>query len=424
MNIITNIKNRLIYPAAYAYVSLQSKWNWLKSLSKPDRVVFSTEYQGQNVLLFALFEKGTLRDDVRALLLAAKKQGAYVLCVNTLKLAQPEAYKDLMDCYIEKYNFGRDFGSYKSGFSYLYKAGIAKACPRLLLLNDSVFFSAKNNDAFLVEMFSSSCEVLGATENHEIEHHLGSFCIAFDGAVVRNAKFKKYWVSYSNSDIRPVVIKRGEMGLSKILRKIVSSPENFRALYDVTRAATCLDSDPSLLDEVAVLSRNSDLVGWRKFSFAAVSKSIVSKYLHNTCDLIGVSTVNADFDEFKGVDVHYAHSVSSFSGFICQSIVNHEVDHAEVKHAVRAEVVANFIACFAQGSQIHQNNIFLHRMGLPIVKLDALYRGMFSARDIENIAQDLEPNQAESFRWMMYSRPFGGDVLFGWKRAAFYRGLI
>lgn len=423
MKLIQQVKNQLMYPAAYTYIALQSKLNACKSLGKKDQVKFAEPYAGQKIMLMALYEKGRLRDDVIAALAAAKALGIYVIGVNTLKLASPDDYRHCMDCYIERFNFGRDFGSYKSGFSYIYSNGLAEQCPRLLMINDSVFFSKKHISQFLQDMFVDDVEVLGATENFEIEHHLGSFCIAMDNGVLKNTKFKKYWKDYRCSDVRPVVIKTGEMELSKVLKKVISSPDNFRALYDTTHAALTLKSDPELLDQVGQLARSSSLVHWPRFSFSAISKNIVAQYLHSSAVVAGAA-VNVEVDQLSSINLQYVSSVSEFHDFLCNSISSAGELDSSLSETIRNEVIANCIACFAQGSQIHQNNVFLHRIGLPIIKLDGLYRGMFSERDIEKLAEDLVQSQQEEFRRVMYSRPFGGSVLYGWKRTAFLNGLI
>jgi len=291
------------------------------------------------------------------------------------------------------------------------------------MINDSVFFSKKHISQFLEDMLVDDVEVLGATENFEIEHHLGSFCIAMSGGVLRNAKFKKYWKSYRCSDVRPKVIKTGEMELSKVLKRVISSPDNFRSLYDTAHATITLRSNPELLDQVGQLARSSTLVDWPRFSFSAVSKNIVAQYLHSSAAVAGAA-VSVEVDQSSSIKWQYVSSIREFHDFLCNSISNSgELDN-RLAEAIRDEVIANYIACFAQGSQIHQNNLFLHRVGLPIIKLDGIYRGMFNALDIEKLAEDLVQSQQEEFRRLMYSRPFGGSVLYGWKRAAFYRGLI
>ena len=162
----------------------------------PETVLFETEYAGQPILLLALYERGNLRQDIMGLLAAAKDAGLYVLAVNTLKVSDPDGFRDKVDCYIERVNYGRDFGSYKTGFLHLFAKGWQKSCPRLLMVNDSVFYTQERAPKFLDDMFSSPVQVLGATENYEIEYHLGSFCIAMANKVLNAPAFATFWRQY------------------------------------------------------------------------------------------------------------------------------------------------------------------------------------------------------------------------------------
>jgi hypothetical protein len=423
MILIHKLKNWLMYPAAHAYIAWQSNVNKLKGLGKKDQIRFTTPYAGQKIMLMALYEQGRIREDVLVALHAAKALGIYIIGINSLKLTRPDDYLNYMDCYIERYNFGRDFGSYKSGFGYIYANGLAEKCPRLLMINDSVFFSRKHISKFLQDMFAEDFEVLGATENFEIEYHLGSFCIAMNGSVLNKHNLKKYWKTYKCSDVRPTVIKTGEMKLSRVLKGAVSSLESFRSLYDTAHVAKVLQLNTDLLDELAELTRNSTLVDWPRFSYSEISKSITERYLHTSATISGIS-VSAEVRDLSVINIQYANSATAFLDFMRNSISNIDGQDECLSETIKSEVISHFIDCFSRGSQIHQNNAFLHKIGLPIIKLDGLYRGMFVSQDVENIAKDLEMDQQEQFRRNMYSRPFGGAVLFGWKRAAFYRGLI
>jgi hypothetical protein len=115
----------------------------------------------QGILLLALYEKGVLRDDIVRLIEEAKAAGLYVIGVNTLKLRDPSGLSGLLDCYIERPNFGRDFGSYRTGFLHLFERGWAKRCSRLLMANDSVFYTGDKLAKFIDDMMTSEIEVLG-----------------------------------------------------------------------------------------------------------------------------------------------------------------------------------------------------------------------------------------------------------------------
>lgn len=422
MKIIQQLKNRLIYPAAYSYVSYQSMRNGLRSLGKKDKVHFAAPYAGQKIMLMALYQKGELRADVIAALAAAKEQGIYVIGVNTLKLAQPDDCHEFMDCYIERFNFGRDFGSYQSGFRYIYANGLAEKCPRLLVINDSVFFSRKHIYKFIEDMFVDDMEVLGATENHEIEHHLGSFCIAMSHGVLNNNKIRSYWRKYKCSDVRPLVIKRGEMAFSKALRSAITKSDSFGALYDVTHAINKLRSDPALFDDVATLSRCSEN-HWQTFTFSQVSQALYEKYLHSKLSVTGTDA-SVEIHNMDDMVMSFGSSTSEFKKVVRSLVFNGEAVSDRLEKIIDREIISNFADSFARGSQVHQNGPFLHRIGLAFIKLDGLYRGTFNSEDVENIAEDLLPEQRDGFRKIMYSRPHGETVYYGWKRAAFDRGLI
>jgi hypothetical protein len=281
MKILTKFRNYIITLFVRIDITMRSNLNYIKSLFKPDNVIIDKPYnQPKKILLLALFEKGELRQDIINLLKVAKQQDLFVVCVNTLKLKNPKEYDELFDCYIEKYNFGRDFGSYKTGFLYLFKKNYLVTCPRLILLNDSLFYSRKNLNNFISSLSNTDIEVLGATENHEIEHHLGSFCLSLSNSILTKKKFIKYWKKFRRSDVRPKVIKYGEMKLSKTLKKCVSSSNQFQALFDITWFTNVISNDIKLIEHVSDFYRTSDFVDWNKTSLRSVIQRLSDRYIH------------------------------------------------------------------------------------------------------------------------------------------------
>ena len=411
---------RLVYPLAYYIVSLQSLLCWLQSLTKRDRVIFENEYENQPILLCAIFEKGELRKDITRLFRVAKEMGVYVLCVNTKKLRATEQLDGLIDCYIERFNFGRDFGSYKSGFLHIFRRGWEKDCPRLLMVNDSVFYGKKNINNFISEMFSTNKEVLGATENHEHRYHLGSFCISLGNTIINHNRFQRFWYKHRKSDIRPKIIKRGEMGLSKALLSCVTSPGNLASKYDVTWFSELLeDAQKDQCFKILEQTRTSIRVPCPKVSLESLVKSVLKLYIltdrvQTTREVIGGSDLES-FCYF--VDSH-------------DSLINHiikttrETDPKIASRRIIEELKRQLMSCFMRGSQIHQNATMLLSHGLPIAKLDLLYRGMFNESDVENLCSLLDPDEAHEYRLLAYRKPFGGFTLMGWKYSAFFRGLI
>lgn len=152
-------------------------------------------------------------------------------------------------------------------------------------------------------------------------------------------------------------------------------------------------------------------------------KGLKKTYLHSISEITGagISIRAKDIDRLK---INYAKTLTEYKEFIQDALSDSASAGARLNEIFNEEAISHFMECFAKGSQIHQSNIFLHKIGLPIIKLDGLYRGAFNSNDVEKLASDLDGMQREHFLRTMYSRPYGGNVLVGWKLAAFMRGLI
>ena len=422
MGIKRKIKKRLLSLKVSFHISKLNHLNRMKSLIKRPQIFFENTYTGKKIVLLALYEKGTIRPDIENLIRVAKAQGAYILGINTLKLTHPEKYKDLFDCYIERYNFGRDFGSYKLGLNHIFQQQWDKECPRLLLLNDSVFYSKKNLRGFIKNLLTTEVEVLGATENHEINHHLGSFCISISNSVIKNLIFKEYWKNYSNSDIRPIVISQGEMKLSKLLRKCVSSPDNLSVLFDLSWLSNYLNNNKEILNNISDFYHTQDFYngGKQRQSLQAVAARLINHYLQ-----LDPSLLKGEMALEKKIETGKVYFVNSPEGIV-KSIdcSTKETDIDSIRQRVYEEIKNNLLEHFAIGSQIHHNAILLHHLGLPLIKCDGLYRGMFSITDIVKISEQLSADEAPLFKRLMFSKPFGATTLRGWKKTAFLRGFI
>ena len=234
-----------------------------------------------------------------------------------------------------------------------------------------------------------------------------------------NNKFIRFWKDYKKSDVRPKVIKYGEMHLSKILKKCASSEQNFKALFDLNWFSETINKKYETLDIANLIGADSK-IPWEKPSLQSISFKIYKNYLSSNflftdgVDLsLNSSKVNSS--DFIDSPKRIADHISKLSG--CD-------DKAEISNIVYRETLNELIECFSIGSQIHQNAIILHHLGLPIIKLDGLYRGMFSVRDIELLIDQLNERDSALFRALIYSKPYGGEVMHGFKRSAFERGYI
>ena len=413
------VGTEIVYPFLYSLISVQSLGNRIKALGQKPTIHWENPHDGKPIALVALYQKGALRPDTITLLDSLKRTGCYVLAVNTMKLNNLDDARDYFDCYIEKYNFGRDFGSYKTGFEHIYQKGWHNNCSRLLMVNDSVFCVSDRIDAFAKEMITSEVEVLGSTENFEIFHHLGSFCISVSQSILQTERFVKFWQKYSNSDVRPRVIYRGEQELSKTLKRCVSTPSQFQALYGSDVFLQRLRSEEGLIDLAILNARNSSLTGWKRFSASKVISELRKKHLLRVTEYPEDAQIQIEEgilqDRIAAVD---------FEGIIKVAESDLRDGSTIDREKIRRIVISHLTEVFMSGSQIHQNASILLLMGLPIVKLDGLYRGMFSIEDIQMITDHLPEKDALELQALLLERPFGGDALRGMRRAAFMRGLI
>lgn len=420
LNMLERIKSRLLLPFAKGVIKAKSLQAKLKALGKKPKILRNNPYNNEKILFLALYQKGNLRSDIKILLDTAKRNGFFIVAVNTLKLNNEEITNSSIDVYIEKPNFGRDFSSYKVGFNHILKNKRFKECPRILMMNDSVFFLSQNLSKFLTDMTDTTIEVLGATENYEIEHHLGSFCISYSNKILQNEKFKKFWKKYKLTDVRPLVIKHGEMQLSKTLKKCVSSSENFAALYSTSYFKECVSNDLSLLEFAIRRSRTSELVHWPRLNFLAIAQQ-VRHYIPPSYDTGNIEpSIEVKLqDLFKQQAVV---DVPSTLDFLKRNIKNPPDSLDEI---IITAMRAAAVDAFRYGSQVHQNATLMLRMGLPFVKMDCLYRGMLNFMDLENLSSSIEDSEeSRLLSYYLLQRPFGLDTLIGWRRAAFEHGWI
>lgn len=417
--IISYIQTLTLYPGARAIVTFQSEYQRLKTLGQKPKVHFEAPYEGQRIMVLALYEKGVLRPDVIRLMEAARAEGLYVLAVNTLKLGDPSALEGLVDCYIERPNFGRDFGSYKTGFLHIFKNNWQESCPRLLMINDSVFFSAERMPKFLNDMMTSEIEVLGSTENYDIEYHLGSFCIAMSQSVLKKPIFQKYWKNYRLTDVRPRVIKTGELNLSKVLKRCVSVSDAYAALYSASRYSSAITADENLLSFAITSVRTSSIFAWKRASLKNVANEYRDRFALQRLEMDkSPKSIEVAMKEY--FDEVHVQTYSELKEFLESRLNTNNISDEHLRRILHAELLESFMS----GSQIHQNASILIKLGLPIIKLDGLYRGIFSYEDMARICGMLESYEGQELGALLISRPYGGRYLTGWKRAAFEAGLM
>jgi hypothetical protein len=395
----------------YRNIVIASALAYLKTFYKKPKIHFEKSYTGERILILALYEKGHLRPNIINLFNVAKKAGVYIIAVNTQRCVKPKNLQSIIDCYIERPNFGQDFGSYKTAYTHIYKRGWDKHCPRLLMLNDSIFYSKKNLEFFIHQMFHTTTEVLGATENHEKGYHLGSFCISLDNSILQHPNFKRFWSNYKKTKIRPEVIEKGEKKLTKTLHKCISSETQLTALFNLSWLIKYIEQHPDILNTITEYYTESNHLGWQPASLITATESLKNKYIYTS------SSTKID-----NIPCYFLDTPETTVAAIKAESKSFDVKNIETR--LQQEIKNNLFNCFTVGSQIHQNAILLHHLGLPIVKLDIYYRGAMTTLDVEKITRQLDESQKDEFRQLIFLRPYGETALRGWKHSAFIHGWL
>jgi hypothetical protein len=407
-------------PLAVAVLQFLNIIEFLKSLTqKPAILKAESPSPGQPILVVALWKYGSLREDIKKLIATAQRLGFFVLAVNTGK-GQGTEDSERANFFAQIPNFGRDFASYKFAMQTIYKNNWHKNASRLVLANDSIFYSEVGLESLLVASLETKLRAMGATENFEIERHLGSFFLSFDPTVFEHKRFVRFWMRYRRSNIRPSVIRRGELRLSKTVKKLMD-PSEFGALYDIGAVSENFEQqDFAQADRFFSLAvRSPGALHWRKSRLPAVAEEWRNRYSAQMLKLQSDSklSINQLEDLFlKAV------SLEGLSGEIGRLSPN--TSDEEIYQTVREVALESILLSTASGSQIHNSCLFFFDMGLPIVKLDLLYRGAASFSDIMKFKNFMSYEEFLELRGLIFQRPFGGDTLTGWRRAAFYRGLI
>ncbi|HQZ12754.1 MAG TPA: hypothetical protein PK286_07680 [Devosia sp.] len=272
-------------------------------------------------------------------------------------------------------NVGRDFGAYRSAVLNLISSGAE--VERLLFLNDSVFYLPGRQLGEMVgRLVRSDRPVTGAFENHARTHHLGSFAFAVSGDVYRDARFQAFWRNYRPYDLRQHAIRRGEIALSQLYRKMNISAD---VVFSLDRLGGQLDTR-SFADIVSLLQ-----------TLPLSTRPSPVSLLKPPAELLDMMVDQ----EFDGDNRVYQARVSPFSKLMTGDA--HPAGPAVPALAKRL-LIDRLLADAAQGSQIHLAfGLYRRLLSVPLVKRDLLHQGVYAEHDIPNLLDDV----AEDFRHEM-----------------------
>ena len=231
--------------------------------SKSERVLKQAPYHGGRIAVIALYQSGHARPDILRALLSLRRRGVYTIVVNSSALEDGGARLPC-DCYAERQNYGRDFASYQCGLKLARQ--VASDLPDLILCNDSVYYLDLDLDSFWERLFRAPYAVCGATDSREVKPHLMSYCLRFSQDCARSDAFRSYWDRYIATNLRPLTIFFGEIGLSQSLSKAgyshgaLVSTDNLSCMAGVVETSSSGKASAPVVTAVNITHSNPDAV--------------------------------------------------------------------------------------------------------------------------------------------------------------------
>jgi hypothetical protein len=167
---------------------------------------------GGKFLVLVLYCTDTLPAFTRTLIDAVARSPFNLVIVSNAQLTDrlADELRGKSRLLIERNNIGRDFGGYKDGIAIVLRRFDVE---RLMIANDSVFYLSEGLDALLAKL-DGPHDLIGVSEVYDHHYHVASFLMSFGRRVVQSAAFRDFWRRYKPLGSRRWAIFRGEGDLS------------------------------------------------------------------------------------------------------------------------------------------------------------------------------------------------------------------
>lgn len=319
------------------------------------------------------YVKFGLSEDFLALLdcLAAESVNAIVVCNGEPSDAMLAVLRARAHRILVRRNIGRDIGAYRAATLHLNRQGLDAS--RVLYLNDSVIYIPGPDLARFVRALShTTYDVVGGAENHEFEHHLGSYAFSISGRVFRDQKLLAFWRAYKPYDLRPHAIRKGELKLTTLYKR-----QGYR--LDVIYGAD------ELWERLHALSFG-ELIDHLRYMSNSFQASSLSNTLHSVASLAAMFTPPT-------TEARALRPLGPQPPAIPRRLLS-GTDSAPEDPLLKAALIDQMMRAVTQSSQIHHGFGLMHKLlGCPIVKKDLLQRNVFVEQQIMDILDDLPSEQ-------------------------------
>lgn len=194
---------------------------------------------GSRTAIYLIFPNSGLKGSHLHSLRYLADNGYATIVVSNLPLS-PADQKVLCDncwVFLQRPNYGYDFGGYREGVRYL--GSRINGLDRLVIVNDSTWFPVDNNN-WLDQAEKLGVDFAAAASNYGTPHpdisdfrnikweyktthrnfHYCSFAFLFSPRLVRDKGFQRFWRWFPMTNDKTRTVRRGEIGLSQwIIRR-------------------------------------------------------------------------------------------------------------------------------------------------------------------------------------------------------------
>lgn len=251
-------------------------------------------------------------------------QGVATTVVSNLPLSEADKARVLALChsYIERPNFGYDFGGYRDGVLSLKDA--FSEIEQLILLNDSSWFPITDATDWLEDIDALAVDFAAAASNYGLprpdpeafrdisfeyrtDHrnfHYCSYALSFGPRMIRHPGFLRYWRTYPLSNSKKRTVRRGEIGLTQWALKSGMTHGSTLDIAHMDQHLAQLHEDRlrQIAGQLIVMDdrRMRQVQAEVERGLEAMSKEDLIGFILTTAARKGVSYATADFNIFEG----------------------------------------------------------------------------------------------------------------------------
>ncbi|MBA4194215.1 MAG: hypothetical protein KGZ46_04315 [Hydrogenophaga sp.] len=250
---------------------------------------------GDRVAIFLVFQPAGLSESCRQTCEHLARHGYAVLLVanHALRDMDVQGLRPVVWRFVQRPNFGYDFGGYRDGIRLLQHWGIEP--EQVVMFNDSIWYPVVPHDRLLPAMETSAASFTGAFRfvdppGQDAEHAgiFLSYFFHFKRALWTSEVFRRYWAGYVCSSNKVLTVKRGERGFS---RTLMAAGVPSEGIHSRDRLMACLRGLPpaelrKVLDYAAytdeplqragdaLLAEPLDAPGWQQRALAHLQAAV------------------------------------------------------------------------------------------------------------------------------------------------------